>query len=194
MSVGCFEPPRRPARQLSARPLGGGSRSQLMDVEVAEADLSNPYHAQGLVDVLDSYARELVGGARPLHPSVRERLVPELTAQANAIILLAFAQGRTIGAAVCFLGFSTFAARPVLNIHDLAVLPEFRGSGAGRALLQAVESRARKHGCCKLTLEVREDNERARSLYESVGFGDFAPGADPTPTVFLEKRLGPAAF
>lgn len=54
-------------------------------------------------------------------------------------------------------------------------------------------ARARQLGCCKLTLEVREDNERARSLYKSVGFGDFAPGADPTPTFFLEKRLEPAA-
>jgi ribosomal protein S18 acetylase RimI-like enzyme len=72
------------------------------------------------------------------------------------------------------------------------VLPEFRRLGVGRALLEAAEARARNLGCCKLTLEVREDNEGARSLYESAGFGDFAPGADPTPTFFLEKRLEPA--
>lgn len=160
-----------------------------MKVEIAEADLSNPEHARGLVDVLDSYARGPAGGARPLRDSVRERLVPELAAQANALILLALFQGRPIGTAVCFIGFSTFAARRLLNIHDLAVLPEFRGVGIGHRLLDAAESRARQLGCCKLTLEVREDNERARSLYENVGFGDFAPGADPVPTFFLEKRL-----
>jgi ribosomal protein S18 acetylase RimI-like enzyme len=160
-----------------------------MNVEIAEADLSNPDHARGLVDVLDSYAREPAGGERPLRESVRTRLVPELATQANALILLAISQGRTVGTAVCFFGFSTFAARRLLNIHDLAVLPEFRGVGIGRSLLGAAESRARQHGCCKLTLEVREDNERARSLYENVGFGDFAPGADPMPTFFLEKRL-----
>ena len=160
-----------------------------MNVEIAEADLSNPEHARGLVDILDSYAREPVGGERPLRESVRERLVPELAAQANALILLAISQGRPVGTAVCFIGFSTFAARRLLNIHDLAVLPEFRGVGIGRSLLDAAESRARQLGCCKLTLEVHEDNERARTLYEDVGFGNYAPGADPIPTFFLEKRL-----
>lgn len=162
-----------------------------MDVEVAEAELTNPDHARGIVEILDSYARDRMGGARPLSQGVRERLVPELAARASALVLLAFARGGPVGAAVCFLGFSTFAARPLLNVHDLAVLPEFRGLGIGRALLEAAESRARQLGCCKLTLEVRGDNRRARSLYESVGFGDFAPGADPTPTLFLEKRLEP---
>jgi len=164
-----------------------------MDVEVAEADLTNPDHARGLVEILDCYARDPMGGARPLPQPVRERLVPGLAAQANALVLLAFARGGPVGAAVCFRGFSTFAARPLLNIHDLAVLPEFRSLGIGRALLEAAEARARQLGCCKLTLEVREDNERARCLYKSVGFGDFAPGAEPTPTLFLEKRLEPAA-
>jgi ribosomal protein S18 acetylase RimI-like enzyme len=162
-----------------------------MNVEVTEADLGNPDHARGLLDVLDSYARGPAGGSRPLRESVRERLVSELAAQPNALILLAMSKGRPVGTAVCFFGFSTFAARRLLNIHDLAVLPELRGRGIGSALLDAVESRARKLDCCKLTLEVREDNERARSLYENVGFGDFAPGADPVPTFFLEKRLEP---
>jgi ribosomal protein S18 acetylase RimI-like enzyme len=160
-----------------------------MNVEVTEADLTHPDHARGLVEILDSYARDPMGGARPLPQDVRERLVPELAALPNALVLLAFARGGPIAAAVCFFGFSTFAARPLLNVHDLAVLPNFRGLGIGRALLEAAESRARQRGCCKLTLEVREDNARARSLYEGFGFGDFAPAADPTPTLFLEKRL-----
>jgi ribosomal protein S18 acetylase RimI-like enzyme len=92
--------------------------------------------------------------------------------------------------AVCFLGFSTFAARPLLNVHDLAVLPECRGKGVGRALLEAAEARARAHGCCKLTLEVQDSNQRARGLYASFGFADYVlGGAGPTPTRFLTKRL-----
>ena len=162
-----------------------------MHVEVAEADLRRPEQAHALVEILDSYARDRMGGARPLPQAVRERVAAELAARETALVLFAFADGVPVGAAVCFLGFSTFAARPLLNIHDLAVLPEFRGRGAGRALLEAAESRARELGCCKLTLEVREDNERARSLYRSSGFGDFAPGADPAPTLFLQKRLDP---
>jgi len=160
-----------------------------MDVAVVEANLSNSDHAQGLLGILDSYARDPMGGARPLRQPVRERLIPALAAQANSLILLAIGHDDFIGAAVCFLGFSTFAARPLLNIHDLAVLPEFRSLGIGRTLLDAAESRARQLNCCKLTLEVREDNERARSLYRSVGFGDYTIGTGPTPTQFLEKRL-----
>ena len=160
-------------------------------VQVAELDFTRPEQARQLVEILDSYARESVGGGRPLDPSVRERLVPELAAQPNALVLLASTEVGAIGAAVCFFGFSTFAARPLLNIHDLAVLPAFRGRGVGRALLRAAETRARERGCCKLTLEVREDNEPARSLYASAGFSDYAPAAAPTPTLFLEKRLSP---
>jgi len=165
-----------------------------MDSTVVEADLGNPDHARGLLDVLDSYASGPAGGGRPLPPFVRDHLVSELAARANALILLAIADRKPVGAAVCFLGFSTFAARPLLNIHDLAVLPEFQGFGVGRTLLEAAEARARQLDCCKLTLEVREDNERAHSLYRSVGFGDFAAGAEPTPTRFLEKRLEAAGF
>jgi ribosomal protein S18 acetylase RimI-like enzyme len=93
--------------------------------------------------------------------------------------------------AVCFFGFSTFQARPLLNIHDLAVVPEYRGRGVGRALLEAAEARAAERGCCKLTLEVQDANPRARQLYERYGFGDFVIGT-PAPTRFLSKAIGPA--
>jgi ribosomal protein S18 acetylase RimI-like enzyme len=94
-----------------------------------------------------------------------------------------------VGLAVCFLGFSTFAARPLINIHDLAVLPEYRGRGIGRRLLERVEAKGHALGCAKLTLEVRADNHRAQRLYQQVGFGD-APTADGTVRHwFLQKSL-----
>ena len=158
-------------------------------VHVVDADLDEAAHARGVVEILDSYARDPIGGGRPLGPSVRERLIPELRAQSHARILLALDGDRPIGVAVCFLGFSTFAARPLLNLHDLAVLPEHRGRGAGGALLEAVESCARDAGCCKVTLEVREDNGRARELYERAGFRDFAQGAEVVSTRFLQKEI-----
>jgi ribosomal protein S18 acetylase RimI-like enzyme len=75
-------------------------------------------------------------------------------------------------------------------VHDLAVVPEWRGNGVGRALLQATEEAARREGCCKLTLEVQDDNARARGLYESFGFQDFVIGSS-APTRFLTKSLEP---
>jgi ribosomal protein S18 acetylase RimI-like enzyme len=58
----------------------------------------------------------------------------------------------------------------------------------GRALLAAAEAGARAEGCCKLTLEVQDDNLPARGLYERVGFRDVRYG-DSGPTRFLAKRL-----
>jgi len=160
-------------------------------LRILDADYDDPAHRGAIVDVLDSYARDPAGGGTPLTADVREALVPALRAQPTARVLLAFAGDAPVGIATCFLGFSTFAARPLLNIHDLAVVPEWRGRGVGRALLAAAERRARADGCCKLTLEVLETNARARGLYERFGFTDYALGdADPAPTRFLTKSLG----
>lgn len=156
---------------------------------VREADFDNPADRAAVVDVLNSYASDPVGGGRPLRAEVRQRLIPALQAQPNALVLLAFVDGRPVGLAVCFEGFSTFEARPLLNIHDLAVLPAFRGRGVGRALLAEAERRALEAGCCKLTLEVQEDNLPARTLYERFGFTDFVVG-DSAPTRFVAKPLG----
>ena len=75
-----------------------------------------------------------------------------------------------VGFATCFLGYSTFRARPLLNIHDIAVLPEWRGKSVARGLLEAIAALGRRLDCCRITLEVREDNPRARRIYERAGF------------------------
>jgi ribosomal protein S18 acetylase RimI-like enzyme len=159
-----------------------------VNVEVRAANYGNPADRAGIVDVLDSYASDPIGGGKPLRDDVRKRLVPALRENVNALVLLAFADGQPVGLAVCFFGFSTFNARPLLNIHDLAVLPAYRGKGVGRALLVEAEKHARARSCCRLTLEVQDDNIRARSLYELLGFSDFAVGAS-APTRFMAKPL-----
>ena len=160
-----------------------------MSIEIREADLGNAEHAQALLAVLDSYATDAMGGGAPLDVDVRQRLIPALREQANLLVLLAFAEGAAVGLANCFYGFSTFAARPLLNVHDLAVVPAFRGRGIGRALLVAAEERARARGCAKLTLEVREDNARARGVYQAQGFRDFELAGVSFRTLFLAKAL-----
>ena len=111
-----------------------------MELETCEADFSDPVHCAGIVEVLDSYAKDPVGGGAPLSPDARARLVPALRDHPTALVLLAFADRRPVGVAVCFFGLSTFQARPLLNIHDLAVVPESRGRGVGRALLEAAQN------------------------------------------------------
>ncbi|HEU4427142.1 MAG TPA: GNAT family N-acetyltransferase [Myxococcota bacterium] len=161
-------------------------------IDVAAADLSRESDAVALVTLLDAYARDPMGGERPLPAAVRERLVPDLQeriANGTALVMIARRAGEPLGVAVCFLGYSTFAARPLLNLHDLAVVEKARGAGVGRALLAAVETAARARGCVKLTLEVREDNARARRLYRHVGFADYTTGDTQTRTLFLERKL-----
>jgi ribosomal-protein-alanine N-acetyltransferase len=57
-----------------------------------------------------------------------------------------------------------------LHINTLAVRPECRRRGLGRALMAYVLSQAREKGALRATLEVRRANEPALRLYESLGF------------------------
>jgi GNAT superfamily N-acetyltransferase len=154
-----------------------------MNLRVRPADLADARDADSIAMLLNSYAIEPVGGGKPLPRAVQERLVPALRDIPRALVLLAFADEAAVGIAVCFIGFSTFRARPLLNVHDLAVLPQYRGKGAGRALLEAAEDHARRQGCCRLTLEVLESNAGARALYHRFGFDDS------TISRFLVKPL-----
>jgi GNAT superfamily N-acetyltransferase len=156
-------------------------------LQVREADFDDEREVKGIIGVLDSYASAPVGGGKSLAPDVRERLIPMLREHPTSLVLLAFVDEEPVGIAVCFFGLSSFRARPLLNVHDLAVLPQYRGKGVGQALLEAVEERALRKGCCKLTLEVLDDNTRARELYRRFGFEDVVVGGSPTR--FLAKPL-----
>lgn len=146
--------------------------------EIVRIDLNSPQHADALVSLLDQYARDPMGGAAPLSTDVHENLIQRLKQVDQFRGLLAQVDGRYVGLANCFLGFSTFKARPLINIHDLAVAPQARGQGVGSALLQAVDRLAKEEACAYVTLEVRADN-RARQLYLRHGFieGDLATDA-----------------
>jgi GNAT superfamily N-acetyltransferase len=139
-------------------------------VTIVEADLTRPEHQRDVVAMTAAYALDAMGNGRALSPEVLERLIPGLREHPTTLIFLAYDDQKPVGIATCFLGFSTFAARPLINVHDLAVLPGYRGTGVGRALLDAVQQRARERGCAKLTLEVQEHNLRARRVYEAAGF------------------------
>ncbi|TWT41560.1 GNAT family N-acetyltransferase [Botrimarina hoheduenensis] len=143
---------------------------RLIMLTIRVADLANTDDATSVVELTDAYSRDPLGDGKPLDPAVRERLIPALRAHPTTVVLLAFNDGQPIGIATCFVGFSTFAATPLLNVHDLAVLPGHRGLGVGRALLHAVDEEARSRGCCKVTLEVMPHNTPALTLYESHGF------------------------
>lgn len=158
-----------------------------MAITIIEADLDNLSHQQALLMILDSYARDEMGQGYGLDVDVRNRVIAGLKEHGKSLVLLAYDDNEPIGSAVVIIGFSTFNARPLLNIHDLSVLPEFRGRGIGYKLLEAVEAKAKALDCCKLTLEVKTENERAYRLYKKYGFKHPGNGLDPLPTLFMEK-------
>jgi ribosomal protein S18 acetylase RimI-like enzyme len=160
-----------------------------MRIDIIIADYANQTHAAAVLDLLDAYARDPMGSNAPLPSQVRDCLIPALAGNSHALSLLAYAGSQPIGLANCFEGFSTFSARPLLNIHDIFVAPAHRGQGVVQALLAGVEQIALQRGCCKLTLEVLQANRRAQSAYRRAGFGD--PPADPPQGValFWQKKL-----
>ena len=58
------------------------------------------------------------------------------------------------------------------QIINVAVHPDARRRGVGRALMQAAEAYAKERGIVFLSLEVRESNIAARSLYSSLGWAE----------------------
>lgn len=158
-----------------------------MDIHLA--NLSDPRDASDVVELLDAYARDIMGGGEPLTDSVKERLPRDLSAFPTALVLLARVDGVPAGVAVSFLGYSTFAAAPLLNLHDFAVTPAFRGRGVARALLERLADEARSRGCCKITLEVLENNHRARGIYARAGFAAYVLDPAAGNALFLQKPL-----
>ncbi|GAB3287539.1 GNAT family N-acetyltransferase [Pseudidiomarina andamanensis] len=153
-------------------------------LEIVLADYSNPKHRQAVVDMLDDYARDPMGGGEALPEATRENLIDEMAKRDHVFSILAYVDDQPVGLANCVEGFSTFAAKPVMNIHDIAVIKDFRGQGISKRLLQEVETLAQFRGCCKLTLEVLQGNEPAKIAYEKFGFKPYQ----------LDDAMGKAEF
>lgn len=142
-------------------------------VEITLADYQNPKHRQAVVAMLNDYAQDPMGGGEALPEETKENLVDEMAKRDYVFSLLAFVDDEPVGLANCVEGFSTFAAKPVMNIHDIAVIKEYRGQGIAKRLLQEVETLAQFRGCVKLTLEVLQGNEPAKIAYDKFGFKPY---------------------
>jgi GNAT superfamily N-acetyltransferase len=162
---------------------------RVTNVTIVDADLSRAEHQNALVTMLDAYMRDPMEGGEPPSDQVKRDLVPGLRAHPACHVFLAYHDGMPVGFSICFLGFSTFLARPLLNIHDIFVDLSVRGRGIGAMLLERIEASARDLNCCRITLEVREDNRVARGLYRKVGFDRVVVGANRIALEFWHKPL-----
>jgi GNAT superfamily N-acetyltransferase len=158
-------------------------------LQVVAVDLENEAISNAWLSLLDHYARDPMGGGSGLSAYTKANLVHELQGQPGFHGALAFAGDEAVGLINCFAGFSTFAAKPLLNIHDIVTRSDRRGQGIGQALLHWAEQRAHELGCCKLTLEVLSNNHKAMAAYERAGFAPYVLDPAAGHALFLQKSF-----
>ena len=158
-------------------------------ITTIEADLSRPDHQDATIHLLNAYAMDPMGDGKALSEIARRDVIPGLREHPTTLVFLAYRDAEPVGLAICFKGFSTFAARPLINISDYFVSPAHRGVGIGRELMRAIEQRARELGCCRLTLEVQEQNRHARRVYAAAGFSPAVHVPEAGPSLYLTKTL-----
>lgn len=158
-------------------------------INIVRVDYSNPQQGTDLVFLLDSYARDPMGGGEPLSQFAKNNLVIELSKRDFGLSLIAYVDDNPAGLLNAFEGFSTFACRPLFNVHDIIVLQQFRGSQLSQLLLQELEGIARTKGCCKITLEVLEGNSIAQRAYQKSGFSGYELDPQMGRAMFWQKKL-----
>jgi GNAT superfamily N-acetyltransferase len=159
-------------------------------IDVVRARYDDPAHAAALVELLDHYARDPAGGGTPLSGFARDNLAASLAARPFVFSVLAFDDGLPVGLVNAIEGFSTFACKPLVNVHDVVVASSHRGRGIAARLFAEVEAIARERHACKLTLEVLSGNRAARMLYEKLGFDDYQLDPAMGQAQFMQKWLG----
>ncbi|WGL17585.1 GNAT family N-acetyltransferase [Microbulbifer bruguierae] len=153
-------------------------------VDILIADYRDARHGADLLALMDAYARDPYGGGEPLAEVCHRELLERLAAFPGAFSVLAYRDGQAVGLTNCFMGFSTFMCRPLVNIHDVVVSEAARGAGVCTRMLDKVAAVARERDCCKVTLEVLENNHPARAAYRKCGFKPYA----------LDEEYGQAEF
>ncbi|MCU0956451.1 MAG: GNAT family N-acetyltransferase [Hydrogenophaga sp.] len=156
---------------------------------VRRADYADAVDAVAIVSLLDAYARDPAGGGEALSAYARDNLVRELAARPQAFSVLAFDGESPVGLVNCIEGFSTFKCRPLVNVHDVAVLASHRGRGVAEQMLQVAEREAVRRGAVKMTLEVLSGNRSALRLYERMGYAGYQLDPAMGTAQFMQKWL-----
>ena len=107
---------------------------------------------------------------RPSDPAAARRFVGARLEAADSVILLADADGTAAGFVQLYPGFSSVAMARIFVLNDLYVVPAMRGTGTGRALIDAAAAHGRAAGAIRLSLSTQVANTRARGVYEAGGW------------------------
>lgn len=157
---------------------------------VRQADYGHPSDAAAVVALLDAYASDPAGGGEPLSDFVKDNLARELAARPQAYSVLAFDGEQPVGLVNCIEGFSSFKCKPLVNVHDVAVVASHRGRGIAEAMLAEAERIAVERGAVKMTLEVLSGNAPAVKLYRRIGYEGYQLDPAMGTAQFMQKWLG----
>jgi ribosomal protein S18 acetylase RimI-like enzyme len=155
---------------------GGGDRA------VRLADLADAEAIGALLHEFNTEFDEPTPGSRALADRVRE-----LLATGETVVLLA---GRNPdGLAVLRFRPSIWSTALECYLAELYVVPERRGQGLGRGLMEAAIELARREGADHMDLGTSEDDVAARALYESLGFTNREGRPDGPVSYYYEREL-----
>jgi ribosomal protein S18 acetylase RimI-like enzyme len=93
------------------------------------------------------------------------------------------------GLAVLRLRPSLWTRAPEAHLQELYVVPERRGEGIGRGLLEAAIDAARSAGATYIDLNTATSDRAARALYESAGFTNREGSPEGPSMLFYEREL-----
>ena len=158
-------------------------------MNIIKADLTAPAQAADFIFLMSLYALDPMGGGEDLSEQIKADLPAALAARDHCISFIAYVDGKPAGLLTCMEGFSTFACKPLLNIHDVIVNPDFRGRNIAGALLGEAQKEAVARGCGKLTLEVLQGNEAARKVYAREGYAPYVLNPEMGCAEFWQKPL-----
>ncbi|WP_197468052.1 GNAT family N-acetyltransferase [Neptuniibacter marinus] len=161
----------------------------LKEIKVDLVDYTCNQDTKDMMDLLACYALDIMGGGDPLSEYTKVNLASELAKLPHAFSFICYVDKKPAGLINCFDAFSTFKCKPIINIHDVIVLPEYRGLGLSQIMLKKVEEVAEHKGCCKLTLEVLEANQPAQAAYTKFGFSGYELNPKIGQALFWEKTL-----
>jgi len=151
------------------------------------ADFKDAAQAAAVVSLLSGYSEDKEFGAgAPFSAEHQAELSKQLGSIPNAFSVLAYRGTTPCGVATCFGGFSTWACKPLVNVHDIFVAATDRKKGVCTMMLQKVDEVAKARGCCKLTLEVLPTNEFAKGAYGKHGFGPYEINGE---TLLVYKKM-----
>ncbi len=122
---------------------------------------------------MNEYAAGDTGGAKELPEEVLARLPASLKSCPTYVGIIAWEDEKPVGLLNSFWSISTFKAKRLINIHDIAVATAHQRKGIGRRMIRELNDIAKEMDCCKITLEVLDGNHGAIALYRLMGFESY---------------------